>query len=265
MQDNYGPGLILAFSAGLATAVGGLLALYKKSGSKGFLSISLGFSAGVMIYISFVELFQQAQIHLGKDSDPRFSDLYVNLAFFGGIALIALIDGLVPKFENPHEIPQNNGSFSPQEKSKVLRLGVMSIIAIAVHNFPEGMATFVASMENIQLGTKVAIAIGIHNIPEGIAIAVPVFAATGSRSKAFLFALIAGLCEPLGSLFALLLMQWYWSDALLGILFAGIAGIMVFISLDQLLPHAERYGHHHYAIYGLISGMIVMAASLLIV
>lgn len=262
----------LALFAGLCTAVGGALAVFQKKSNKTFLSLALGFSAGVMIYISFVELFAQSQADLVDLSGEKLGKLIANVAFFGGIGLIALIDFLVPKAENPHEIPGNGGDdlesqmqAQAQHNRKVLRLGVMSILAIALHNFPEGMATFVASLKNIELGTKVALAIGIHNIPEGIAIAVPVYAATGSRWKAFLFSLIAGLCEPLGSVFAYFMMQSYWNDYLLGILFGLVAGIMVFISLDQLLPHAEKYGYHHHSIYGLVAGMIVMAASLLLI
>ncbi|RYZ81568.1 MAG: zinc transporter ZupT, partial [Proteobacteria bacterium] len=216
------------------------------------------------IYISFVELFAQSITDLTQLEGKLLGSVYTNIAFFGGIGLIALIDGIVPSFENPHEIPDAQGEVPNTHHShRMLRMSFMSLIAIAIHNFPEGMATFAASLKNIELGSSIAFAIGIHNIPEGIAIAVPVYMSTKSKSKAVAFATLAGLCEPLGALFAFGLMQHYWNDYILGILFAAVAGIMVFISLDQLLPHAERYGYHHFSIYGLVAGMAVMAGSLL--
>ncbi|MES2745306.1 MAG: zinc transporter ZupT [Bdellovibrionota bacterium] len=266
MFDNFWTAFGLSVFAGLATGIGGLVSVFKKTESKKFLSLSLGFSAGVMIYISFVELFAQSLRDMTALNGKLLGTLYTNLAFFGGIALIALIDSLVPSFENPHEIPGDNASGKTLEDAyRILRMSIMSMIAIAIHNFPEGMATFVASLKNVELGTSIAVAIGIHNIPEGIAIAVPVYMATRSRVKAISFAFVAGLCEPIGALFAFGVMRFYWNDQLLGLLFAAVAGIMVFISLDQLLPHAERYGHHHYSIYGLVGGMVVMATSLLLV
>lgn len=267
MFDNFWPAFGLALFAGLSTGIGGLVAIFNKTASKRFLSVSLGFSAGVMIYISFVELFAQSLDELIKLEGKTLGTLYTNMAFFGGMGVIALIDLLVPSFENPHELPDSSfveGELAPVDHRRILRMSVLSLIAIAIHNFPEGMATFVASLKNIELGASIAIAIAIHNIPEGIAIAVPVYMATRSRTKALGFALIAGLCEPIGALFAFTLMSSYWNDYLLGLLFAAVSGVMVFISLDQLLPHSERYGHHHYSIYGLVAGMIVMAGSLIL-
>lgn len=264
MLENFWPALALATFAGASTGIGGLVALFEKSRSDKFLSVSLGFSAGVMIYISFIELFAQSLSDMKALEGDVLGTVYTNLAFFGGIALIALIDHLVPSFENPHEIPEFHASHvSHAHEGPLLRMSVLSLFAIALHNFPEGMATFVASLKNIELGSSIAVAVGIHNIPEGIAIAVPVYVATKSRKKAILFATLAGICEPVGALFAFGIMQFYWNDHIIGLLFALVAGIMVFISLDQLLPHAERYGYHHLSIYGLVSGMAVMALSLL--
>jgi len=269
MFDNFWYALALTTLAGLATGLGGLLAIFGKPDNARFLSISLGFSAGVMIYVSFVELFKESLEITRPLAGDFWGLVYVNAAFFGGMGLIACIDYLVPDFENPHELPNEllqstiKQQSTAKQQTKLMRMGLFSALAIAIHNFPEGMATFVASLANPELGLSIAIAIGIHNIPEGIAVAVPIFYASGSRGRAFLYSLFAGLVEPIGALLAALLLSYYWNELVFGLLFAAVAGIMVFISLDQLLPNAARYGKHHHSIYGMVCGMILMAFSLL--
>lgn len=182
--------------------------------------------------------------------------------------ITALIDKMVPSFENPHE-PHVIEDMSKEARDrmahsgKLLRMGVFSALAIAIHNFPEGLATFVGALKDPALGLSIAVAIAIHNIPEGIAVSVPIYYATGSRRKAFGLSFASGLAEPLGALLGYTILAQFMSDTLFGILFASVAGIMVFISLDELLPTAREYGEHHLSIYGLVAGMAVMAVSLL--
>ncbi|MFW7377536.1 MAG: zinc transporter ZupT [Oligoflexus sp.] len=270
MFENFWYALILTALAGLATGCGGLIAVFGKPDSARFLSASLGFSAGVMIYVAFVELFTESLDIVQGIVGEFWGLIFVNLAFFGGMGLIALIDHLVPEFENPHEVPQEltqkkKSTLEKTASTKLIRMGLLSAIAIAIHNFPEGMATFIASLKNPELGLSIALAIGIHNIPEGIAIAVPIYFATASRSRALLYSILSGLAEPAGALLAAFVLSFYWNELIYGLLFAAVAGVMVFISLDQLLPNAERYGQHHHSVYGLVCGMMVMALSLIFI
>ncbi len=277
--------VLLAFGltlfAGLSTGIGAVLSLVAKETNTRFLSLALGFSAGVMIYVSFVEILVKARDALTGHWGAVFGSWMTVAAFFGGIAVIALIDNLVPSQANPHEVPSQkvidsvlaeveeqggliaNGA-ALADREKLRRTGVFTALAIAIHNFPEGLATFTAALTDPALGTAIAVAIAIHNIPEGIAVAVPIFYATGSRKKAFTHSFLSGLAEPLGALVGYLILMPFFSPAVFGILFAGVAGIMVFISLDELLPAAEEYGEHHLCIYGLVGGMGLMAVSLLL-
>jgi len=257
---------LLTLFAGLATGVGSALAFFKKELSHGFLAAALGFSAGVMIYVSLVEIFQKAKNSLSAVYGGHAGYIYTTTAFFAGIALIAVIDSLVPSAENPHEIKSMNGENgkTPHDKKSLMRMGLFSALAIGIHNFPEGLATFMGALTDPAIGASVAIAIAIHNIPEGIAISIPVYYATGNKKKAFTLSFLSGLGEPIGALVGFFILLPFLNDALFGIIFAIVAGIMVYISLDELLPTAEKYGEHHIAIYGLISGMVVMAVSLIL-
>jgi len=195
------------------------------------------------------------------------------LSFFGGIAFIAIIDKLVPSYENPHEMhsieemdqgKENLPKDETHNFDKLRRTGIFAAIAIAIHNFPEGLATFTAALTDPALGMAIAVAIAIHNIPEGIAVSIPLYYATGDRKKAFFYSFLSGLSEPVGALIGYLVLMPFFSPTLFGVLFAGVAGIMVFISFDELLPAAEEFGEHHLSVYGLIAGMAVMALSLLL-
>lgn len=258
-------GVVFAFSltllAGLSTAIGGAIGVLGRGDSHKTLALGLGLSAGVMIYVSLVELLPEGRAAIAADRGAPAAEWIAVLAFFGGIALIGLIDKLVPDAVNPHE----PGTTQDEERSRrLMRTGLVSATALALHNFPEGFATFVAALQDPEIAVPVAAAIAIHNIPEGIAVSVPIHHATGSRAKGFWYSAASGLAEPLGAVIGFLLLAQFLSDALLGIVFCGVAGIMVFISLDELLPTAEEYGEHHLAIYGLIGGMAVMAVSLLL-
>jgi ZIP family zinc transporter len=251
----------LTLLAGLATGIGSALALFARRTNTRFLSAALGFSAGVMIYVSFVEILADARGSLVLELGARSGAWVSVLAFFGGIGLTALIDRLVPAAENPHEVHRVE-EMQRRPDAHLMRMGLVSAAAIALHNFPEGIATFVAVLDNPRLGASIAAAVALHNIPEGIAVAVPVFYATGSRGKAFAWSFLSGLSEPLGALAAWWLLAGLAGAVLRGVLFAAVAGIMVFISFDELLPTAREYGEPHVAVYGLVSGMAVMAVSL---
>ena len=259
--------LVVTLFAGLSTGIGGLISMFQKRSSSHFLSVSLGFSAGVMVYLSFMEILPEGLLYL-QAYYPAPKAAIINIAsFFMGIAVIALIDRFVPSRGNPHEIPDlqklTEGGCVGTDHC-LLRTGMLSAIAIAIHNFPEGLATFTSYMADAKIGLGIAIAIAIHNIPEGIAVSVPVYYATGSKRKAFMYSFLSGLSEPVGALIAYLILMPYLNDVMFGVIFAAVAGIMVFISLDELLPSAREYGEPHLSIYGMVSGMAVMAVSLLL-
>src|SRR6056297_158222 len=264
--------LLVAFGltlfAGLSTGIGSVIAFFSKTTNKKFLSIALGFLAGVMIYVSLIEIFFKAKESLTAYMGDTTGYWVTVAAFFGGILFIALIDYLIPSEENPHEVrlveEMSFGRSSKGKDTKLLKMGMFTALAIAIHNFPEGLATFTAALEDPSLGIAIAVAIAIHNVPEGIAVSVPIYYATGNKKKAFIHSFLSGLAEPVGALVGYLILMPFMTPAVFGILFAAVAGIMVFISIDELLPAAREYGKHHYSIYGMIGGMAVMALSLLL-
>lgn len=264
MDEQVLYAFLITLFAGLSTGIGSLIAFVAKTTSKKFLSFSLGLSAGVMIYISFVEIFPNARELFMVGESPKMADIYTPLFFFIGIAIIALIDKLVPSVENPHEIRSVEDLDKTPPKKKLMRVGVMTAVAITIHNFPEGMAVFATSYQDLSLGIPIAIAIAIHNIPEGIAVSVPIYHATGSKKKALGLSFLSGLAEPLGAIIGYLIIIPIMSNFVMGVLLASVAGIMVYISLDELLPAAREFGWHHISIYGLIAGMFIMALSLIL-
>ncbi|MEH7494231.1 zinc transporter ZupT [Neobacillus niacini] len=264
--------LLLAFGltlfAGLATGIGSLLAFFTSHTNTKFLSVTLGFSAGVMIYVSMVEIFVKAKVALVDSLGVVPGNWLTVAGFFGGMLLIASIDKFIPKQSNPHELKtvedMNQPGTNDGKKPDLLKMGTFTALAIGIHNFPEGIATFTSALQDPALGIAIAVAIAIHNIPEGIAVSVPVYFATGDKKKAFKLSFLSGLSEPIGALVAYLFLMPFLNDIMFGIIFAAVAGIMVFISLDELLPAAKRYDETHLSIYGLIAGMAVMALSLLL-
>lgn len=265
-SENFIFALGLTIFAGLSTGIGSTMAFLSKNFNPKFLAGSLGFSAGVMIYVSLIEIFVKAKDSLTILYGYKQGYFITVLAFFGGIAIIALIDWLVPSFENPHELKNIDESalIDQVKNDKLMRMGMFSALAIGIHNFPEGLATFIGALQDPALGISIAVAIAIHNIPEGIAVSVPIYFATKNRKKAFTYSFLSGLAEPIGAIVGYFLLLRIFNEAIFGIVFAGVAGIMVYISLDELLPTAEEFGEHHVAIYGLIFGMAVMAISLLL-
>ena len=259
--------LILTLIAGSATGVGGALVLFKKNLSSKFLAGALGLSAGVMIFISLAEMFPEAQDMIAA-TGMNHGEALVLVAFFVGMGLITLIDFLIPEYENPHEASGLSLEQSGNEKA-LHRLGIMSALAIAVHNFPEGIATFIGALNDAEMGIGITFAISIHNIPEGIAVAIPIYYATKSKGKALLYATLSGFSEVIGALLCIAVTSIFGLElsgggATFPLVMAAVAGIMIYISLDELLPTAEKYGKHHIAIAGVVGGMAIMAVSLLI-
>jgi len=291
--------LALTLGAGLATGIGSAIAFFTARTNYRFLSVATGFSAGVMLYVSFVEIFAKGTEALVKNYGEPWGHWVNAGSFFAGIALIGVIDKLVPSAENPHEqhsreelAPLHDRSAPRPDfnavavdpahaapgahdhrvsRSKLMRMGLFTALAIGIHNFPEGLVTFLAALEDPGVGAAIAIAVALHNIPEGISVAVPIFYATGSRSKAFAWSLLSGLAEPVGAAIAWLALCFLARGApgavppqILGMLFGGVAGVMVYISLDELLPTSRAYGKGHDSLFGLLAGMAVMAVSLLL-
>lgn len=253
-QTQVMTAFLLTLAAGLSTGLGGLLAWGVRRSNEAFLCTALGFSGGVMIYISFVEILPKAQRALAQELAPLVAQRWAIAAFFGGMLLTALVDRLLPN-------PQLERG---KRRQKLRRAGLFTALILTLHNLPEGLATFLSSLSDPRLGVAIAVAIALHNIPEGIAVAVPIFYATGSRPRAFGLALLSGLSEPLGALLGWLLLGGRISPVGFGVLFALVAGVMVFLSLDELLPAARSDRHPHLAIYGTVGGMVTMAVSLLL-
>jgi len=296
-MDNIWIALGLTVFAGMATSIGSAIAFFAKRTSYRFLSVATGFSAGVMLYVSFVEIFFKGEEEL-LTAYPEWG-AWLNVAsFFGGILLIGLIDNLIPSAENPHEthteaetaplhddsaplpdfdaVAADPAHAAPGahdhrvDQAHLLRMGLFTALAIAIHNFPEGLATFLAALEDPSVGAAIAIAIALHNIPEGISVSVPIFYATGNRKKAFIYSSLSGMAEPVGAVLAYMALRMFLGGEsgvippqVMGLLFGGVAGVMVYISLDELLPTSRAYGKGHDSLFGLLAGMAVMALSLL--
>lgn len=276
MQDISFETFLFAFMltllAGLSTSIGALLAFFSKSKNYTILSMGMGFSAGVMIYVSFMEILVKSKESFTEFySSEILGDSFMVLSFFAGIALTALIDKAIPEDVNPHETKSSSEllELKPHSKSSIIknstlkRTGIFTALAIAIHNFPEGFATFISALENPTLGITIAFAIAIHNIPEGMAVSLPIYHATGDKKSAFWYATLSGLAEPVGALVGFFLLFPFMGGAALGITFGLVAGIMVYISFDELLPAARVYGNAHTTIAGITIGMLVMAISLI--
>ena len=248
---------LLTLLAGLATGVGSLLGLLSREFQPRLLSLALSFSAGVMMFVSFVEIFPKGRDAMAGALGSQLSYAMAALAFFAGMGVIALIDWLIPS----HRLVING---SGTDRARLLRTGLFSALAIGIHNFPEGLATFVGALANPRLGIGIAIAIAIHNIPEGLAISAPVYYATGKRRLAFLLSFGSGLAEPIGALVGYGLLRNMLNDTVMGAVFTSVAGIMVYICLDELIPAAQRHGAHHLMIAGVTAGMVVMSFSLVL-
>jgi ZIP family zinc transporter len=254
VAGGIGFALLLSALAGLSTTVGSALALFVRKPGPRVMTLTLGFSGGVMILVSFVELLAGGIEAIG------FAP--ANVAFFGGMGAMFLIDALIPHdYMAEHHHPEAE-SEDRVGQSRLLKAALFVALGLGIHNFPEGMASFAAALRDPQLGIAIAIAIAIHNIPEGLAVSAPVYAATGSRSKAFWWSFLSGVAEPMGALLAAVVLLPFLNDAVLGGLLSVVAGIMVFISIDELLPVSRAYEEEHLSIVGIVVGMAVMSLSL---
>lgn len=273
MEEHVLIAFLLTLFAGLSTGLGSGIAFFAKKSKVGFLSLGLGFSAGVMVYISFVEILKKSTESIAIAYGFKLASWIAVGSFFVGMIITALIDKLIPDYENPHEVRADGDlarlkaettSSGEVSSPSLMRTGVFTALAIAIHNFPEGLVTFLGALVDPFFGISIAVAVAIHNIPEGISVSVPIFYATGNRRKAFTYSFLSGLAEPVGALAGYFILRPFLNDVVIGALFAAVAGIMVFISLDELLPTAQKYGKGHIAILGLVLGMAVMALSLLL-
>lgn len=254
---------LISLLAGLTTVIGGVLATHRRMRERAFIAVSLAFAAGAMVFVSFTQVIPTGVDLLAEFMDKKQALLAVYAAFFAGVLLVLAIDRVLPQSLNPSEIEGAEGK--TKINKRLLRSGVLVAGVLALHNFPEGMSTFVASYQDMSLGIILAVAIAVHNIPEGIAAAAPIYAATRSRARAIKWALISGLTEPLGALVAIGLIALAFPTDIFGVLFGLVAGMMVFISLDELLPAARRYQTKpHQSIYGMFGGMLVVAVSVLL-
>ncbi|NPV08714.1 MAG: zinc transporter ZupT [Anaerolineae bacterium] len=250
MPEGVAFALVLSTLAGLSTSLGGLLGLLVRQPGPRFMALTLGFSAGVMVLVSFVELLPGAIESIGFTA--------AHVAFFGGVGAMFLIDVFIP-----HDyLGETHEGEAGSQEANLEKTGLFVALGIGIHNFPEGMASFVGALEDPSLGIAIAVAVAIHNIPEGLAVAAPIYAATGSRRKAFLWSFLSGLAEPVGAGLAALVLLPFLSPAVLGVVLAAVAGIMVFISMDELVPVASSFGQEHLPIVGVSLGMVVMAVSL---
>lgn len=265
-MDTVALAFLFTLFAGLATGVGSLLAFFTKTTNTKFLSFALGLSAGVMIYVSMIEIFFKAKDALVSSLGETEGYVATVIAFFAGMFVIGLIDRFIPTYSNPHEVKKVEDMKKPGNAindPELMKMGMFTALAIAIHNFPEGIATFISTLQDPSIGFAIAVAVAIHNIPEGIAVSVPIYYATGNKKNAFKLSLLSGLAEPLGAVLAFLVLMPFLTDFVFGLIFAMVAGIMVFISLDELLPAAKRYDETHLSIYGVITGMAIMAVSLI--
>jgi ZIP family zinc transporter len=258
----------LTLLAGLSTGIGSLIGLGSRPTSHRFLTLSLGFSAGAMVYVSLVEILPKARLVLTPLLGACLGYAAAVLAFLGGIVAMALVDRLLPVHDTTGALGQLEAPLDelqdPRRRRRLLRIGLFSALAIGIHNFPEGLATFLGALANPQLGVSIAVAIGIHNIPEGLAVSAPVYFATGSRKIAFWVSFLSGLAEPIGGLIGFALFRSLPNPTAFGMVFASLAGVMVYVSLHELLPAARDYGEQDMAMVSLVAGMAVMALSLVL-
>lgn len=242
---------LLTLLAGLSTVAGSLIFLSQIFRKRRFISFFLGLSAGVMIYLSFMELLPYSIKELGF--------LSTNVFFFIGVIIMAFIDFVLPHHYLEEKICQRQNIID----RRLLSTGLVVTIGLIIHNFPEGMAVFLSSFTSTRLGILLAISIAIHNIPEGIAVAAPIYQATQNKFKAIKYAFISGMAEPFGAIIAYFLLKPYLNQNIISYIFALVAGVMVYISFDELLPACFREGHGHRAIIGIVSGMMIVSLSLL--
>lgn len=277
MENSYLIALTLSTLAGLSTVLGGFITFFIKKNSLKFLSFGLGLSAGVMIFISLVDLYPEASKLIKEQMGDSYLWLTV-ICFALGMLSAIIIDYFIPDHIESDAFLKQIGANekhtdsttsilnenAPIEIGKIKKAGIVTAIVVAVHNFPEGLATFFISSHDIVIGLGVIIAIAIHNIPEGMAISIPVYQTTHSKRKAFLYSFMSGMAEPLGGVVGFFIIKSFFPNLCLGTLFAFVAGIMTYISIDTLLPLSKDYDTGHYSISGVVLGILIMGSTLVI-
>lgn len=258
MQSGVLPALAMSLIAGLSTCIGSFIAIFAKRTDTKMLSFALGFSAGVMILVSFADLLPEARMSLSQAAGPKLGGAAAALSLIGGLAAAVLLDKLVPSFENG-TLASGAG---PDKTAALKRMGLVTALALTLHNFPEGIATFMAGYSNFRIGLPITLSISMHNIPEGIAVSIPVLYGTGSRPKAFFASALSGLSEPLGAILAFLILAPFLNESVLGAIFGAVAGIMIYLSFDELIPTSERYGRQRLTLCGVFAGAAVMLLAL---
>ncbi len=256
-QSNFLVAIGVCAAAALSTVLGSLFVIFSREPSPRLLAFGLAFAGGAMVYVSLVEIFWKAEQGFAQLHDPKLAYIYATLAFFAGALLLILIDRSIP---NPHAAISSDNS----DQAHIKRVGLLAAFAITAHNLPEGLATFLATLENPVVGIPLAAAIAIHNIPEGVSIAIPVYFATGSKQKALIATVLSALAEPAGALIGYAVLAPFLTPNVFAVVFGMIAGAMVFLALDELLPSAKRYARGHETVYGIVSGMAALAASLIL-
>lgn len=251
---------LITFLAGMTTVIGGLCSFFIKRDNSKILSLGLGFSAGALIYVSFMELLRDSERVLLENFTPHLGSVILITCFFVGMIVTALIDHFMPSYcgiESFEKMEKEKSVVSNPDK--LYKAGLFLLIAISVHKLPEGFAIFLGAQTHLETALALAFAVSIHNIPEGISIALPVYYATGSKLKAVGATFLSGLVEPLGALLGFLLLSQYFNDITYAIMFAFTAGIMIYVSFDSLLPMSREYGDGHLSILGVGVGMFLMA------
>ncbi|EQC34249.1 hypothetical protein SDRG_08451 [Saprolegnia diclina VS20] len=302
VTKEVGIAFALTWAAAFATCLGGLIifsASMVKMASAKNLSIALALAGGVMIFISLVEIFKKAveQFMAGNanaagECDPTCEGnawVYTNIAFAIGAGIIYLLDALVhrlsPDLKDEIDVADlsrleqvvdghvplstpldcEKDTLAGKEKAAMNRTGILTAIALAIHNLPEGIATYTAAVHDLKVGATLAIGIALHNIPEGIAVATPVYFATGNRWKAFLWACGSSLAEPLGAILAFFILGDGLNPSLEGAMFGLVAGMMVTLSIKELIPSAVKfYPDGHAVSVAILGGMGLMSLSLIL-
>ena len=273
MNRTYLIALLLSTIAGLSTVIGGLVTFFIKKNSLKFLSFGLGLSAGVMLFVSLVDIYPEATEMIKNQLGESF--IWLTTLFFGlGILIAILIDYFIPDHIQTQMFTKQIGANEQCVDStdcvenedaiisigKIKRAGLITAIVVALHNLPEGLATFFLASQDIMLGISIVVAIAIHNIPEGMEISIPVYQATHSKRKAFLYSFLSGMAEPIGGIFGFVLIKTLFPNLCIGVLFALVAGIMTYISL---LPLSKDYDTGHYSISGVVLGLLLMSILLI--
>lgn len=269
MSSGFLTAFLFSVIAGLSMVAGSCLVFIGRGTDRNFMSVSLGFSAGVMICLSVMDIFPEACEHFEESGSFSNSTAAAAVSFFCGIVFMVIVGRIVSLSGHSHGGCAHGGHGSHsggcvENSRNLMNAGIMTAVSFAAHNFPEGLTTFISALQGINVAVPIVIAIAIHNIPAGIAIAAPIYNVSGSGAKALKYSFLSGMAEPAGALAGWLALMPFMNDAVFGVMFAAAAGIMIYISVDELLPSSAEYGSHKLGMTGFIAGMAVMALSLIL-